>query len=379
MSEATKPSGAATLTCASCGEAVAAGDVFCESCGATLDAAAAIEVASSAPAAEADAVLCHECGGAIADGFCTQCGAKGRVWRDHFTDAPADHLAMVCDRGIRHHRNEDGAAVAVGQQGVSVLVVCDGVTTAPRSDEVSLAAARLVAGRLCHAGPAPAGVATKVAFWSEEMVSAARAGNAETVGQAHAMGDPPEPPSCTFVAAVVDGDLAVVGWCGDSRAYWLPDASAPTVLSIDHSLGTEMIRRGMSPAEAEADPTCHTITRWFGADSVDPSIEVVTQTLTEPGWVLVCSDGLWNYASPAAELRALISASGETAPLAIAESLVAWANAQGGHDNITAALHRHGPLPQPAPPADPSVDPPGVSLAPPVGEAVPIPRPETDV
>ena len=37
------------------------------------------------------------------------------------------------------------------------------------------------------------------------------------------LGDPPEPPSCTFVAAVADGDLIAVAWCGDSRAYWLAD------------------------------------------------------------------------------------------------------------------------------------------------------------
>ena len=65
-------------------------------------------------------------------------------------------------------------------------------------------------------------------------------------------------------------------------------------------------------------------------------------TVASPGWLLVCSDGLWNYCSDAESIRDLVSASGGGAgePMAIAEALVTWANEQGGHDNITAALAR---------------------------------------
>jgi serine/threonine protein phosphatase PrpC len=71
-------------------------------------------------------------------------------------------------------------------------------------------------------------------------------------------------------------------------------------------------------------------------------------TLTEPGWLLVCSDGLWNYCSAAQDLADLVrqtsTVSVEAAePLALAEALVSWANAQGGQDNITAALARIQP------------------------------------
>ncbi|HNM96916.1 MAG TPA: hypothetical protein PKK40_03115, partial [Marmoricola sp.] len=60
---------------------------------------------------------------------------------------------------------------------------------------------------------------------------------------------------------------------------------------------------------------------------------------------LICSDGLWNYASAAAALRTQADAAGlsPTAdPLVVADALVAWANGQGGHDNITVALARVG-------------------------------------
>ena len=69
--------------------------------------------------------------------------------------------------------------------------------------------------------------------------------------------------------------------------------------------------------------------------------------LDGPGWVLVCSDGLWNYCSepqrprrPGGDARA---ARRGADPLALAAALVDWANAQGGQDNITVALARIDP------------------------------------
>jgi serine/threonine protein phosphatase PrpC len=67
--------------------------------------------------------------------------------------------------------------------------------------------------------------------------------------------------------------------------------------------------------------------------------------------VLVCSDGLWNYASTSAALADLVreaspaaaAIDGRPDPTSAADHLVRWANDQGGHDNITAALARFDP------------------------------------
>jgi serine/threonine protein phosphatase PrpC len=62
-----------------------------------------------------------------------------------------------------------------------------------------------------------------------------------------------------------------------------------------------------------------------------------------PGWLVVCSDGLWNYCSDAATLGDLTRqqlAVAQNDPLSAAGALVDWANAQGGHDNVTVALAR---------------------------------------
>ena len=55
--------------------------------------------------------------------------------------------------------------------------------------------------------------------------------------------------------------------------------------------------------------------------------------------LLVCSDGLWNYAPSDADIYDLAFGGGDDEPsLARAERLVAFANEQGGHDNITVAI-----------------------------------------
>ncbi|MGI9028522.1 MAG: protein phosphatase 2C domain-containing protein [Ilumatobacteraceae bacterium] len=334
--------------CPSCGEAINAGDAFCESCGATLDPAAAIAVAQPAPVPAlvsnetGDATVCLSCGGTeFADGFCSTCGTKRPVWRDHFTESPIDWVAGVCDKGVGRNANEDAMAMAVvGER--AVLVVCDGVTTAPQSEKASLVAARAARDLLAGAVDAPEGDAAAIANWAALLVESCAVAQREAVAVARTLGNPPEPPSCTFVAAVEDGGLLHVAWCGDSRAYWLGDGGPSVQLTLDHSLGTEMIRAGKTREEAEAEPTCHTITRWLGADSIDPTPETGSLELAGPGWLLVCSDGLWNHLSEATELDEFVRATGSSDPMVIADALVDRANAGGGHDNITAVLARIG-------------------------------------
>src|SRR3546814_689536 len=99
--------------------------------------------------------------------------------------------------------------------------------------------------------------------------------------------------------------------------------------------------------------------------------------LTGPGWVLVCSDGLWNYASEPAALQEQIAAAGTTVPAELALKLVDFANGCGGVDNITAALARvdlgqnatETPAATDAAPAAPPAGAPPASPAPPVATA----------
>ena len=129
---------------------------------------------------------------------------------------------------------------------------------------------------------------------------------------AHTTSGPGNPASCTFVAAVVDGPLLVVGWVGDSRAYWLPDAGDAQLLTVDDSFAAEQIAHGVPRAVAESGPQAHAITRWLGIDAPDHTPRTVSLDLDGPGWVMVCSDGLWNYCSEPRDLAALVSTTGRT-------------------------------------------------------------------
>ena len=149
-----------------------------------------------------------------------------------------------------------------------------------------------------------------------------------------------------------------MGWVGDSRAYWLPESGAPRLLTVDDSFAAEQIADGVPRAdgrERTAGARDHPVA---GLDAPDHTPRTVSLDLDGAGWLLVCSDGLWNYCSEAHELGGLVRAApaSPTEPLALAGALVDWANAQGGQDNITVALARVG-----AGPPDPTAGPPSPS------------------
>lgn len=356
--------------CPTCDAAVGASEQFCEACGAGLTpTVVAVEPGPTEQSTQETPVpddpdgtasTCQACGGEVSsDGYCGTCGARAPRLRDHFTEQPAAWVAAVCDRGIRHTRNEDAVAIAADPEPGSraVLVVCDGVSNTTDSDVASLAAARVArdvlgSSRSRGMGTASSLVAAVIARLeaATDAASDAVLEVTRTTKDVAREGNPavPSPASCTFVAAVVELDLLVVGSVGDSRAYWLPDAGTATALTLDDSFAQEQIASGVPRAEAESGPQAHAITRWLGVDAPDHTPTTATMKLVEPGWLLVCSDGLWNYCSAAQDLATLVQQTASTSPaaaepLALAGTLVDWANTQGGQDNITVALARIHP------------------------------------
>jgi serine/threonine protein phosphatase PrpC len=337
--------------CPNCGAGVAAADEFCEACGQALHETAgpAPVVAPGARTAPTDPPTAETvpppaghcvCGGAFdADGWCDRCGQRATSERDHLVVTISDHLAAVSDKGRHHPRNEDAVALAAAG-GLSVLVVCDGVSSTTDSDTAAVAAANAARDLMATAQPPDSqSPARRVEFYSGLIGDAARAANGEATAAARRVGGQ-NPPSCTFAAAIVDRELIVAGWVGDSRVYWLGDDETALQLSIDDSWVSEQVEHGMSRELAEADPLAHSITRWLGADATDATATCGSLAAAGAGWVLVCSDGLWNYCSGAADLAGLVKKFGTLDPTELAGSLVDWANEQGGHDNITAALAR---------------------------------------
>ncbi|MFV0135950.1 PP2C family serine/threonine-protein phosphatase [Streptomyces sp. HMX87] len=305
---------------------------------------------ASAPAPGEPVCVACRAGRVDDDGYCENCGHAQPRERDHM-EQESGPVAAVSDRGLRHHRNED--AFALGRTALpdgttaAVAIVCDGVSSATRPDDASLAASRAASESLLAA--LPGGTHPQQAM-HDAIVAASHAVNAlaEEPATAREQAAHQNAPACTLVGAVVTSGLLVVGWVGDSRVYWVPaDRSAPAArLTEDDSWAAQMVAAGlMNEAEAYADERAHAITGWLGADAYELEPHTAAFKPDRPGVVVVCTDGLWNYAEAAEDMAEAVPLDAADRPLHSARVLVGHALDGGGHDNVTVAV-----VPFPAPP-----------------------------
>lgn len=300
------------------------------------------------PAVPAGTKLCVACraGHVDTDGYCENCGHAQPRERDHL-EQELDAVAAVSDRGLRHHRNEDAFAVSSaalpdGSPAV-IAIVCDGVSSATRPDEASAAASSAANEVLLAAlplGTHPQQAMHEAIVAAAEAVNllAARPGRDDGHEAAHRAQNAP---ACTIVGAVVASGLLVIGWVGDSRAYWVPDdrTGPPARLTEDDSWAAQMVAAGlMNEAEAYADERAHAITGWLGADAYELEPHTASFKPDRSGVVVVCTDGLWNYAESPQEMARALPPDAAQQPLRSAQVLVGHALDGGGHDNVTVAL-----------------------------------------
>jgi serine/threonine protein phosphatase PrpC len=251
-------------------------------------------------------------------------------------------IVLITDRGLEHVGNEDAAAAGVvgTDQGADsgppmAVAVCDGVSTSDNAHAAATAAAHAGVREMLAALAAEKSARASVLFGLAAAAAAAAAA-AEGRGWANA-------PSCTYTGAAVvpnpDGTLQIaIGNVGDSRAYWLPKPPKPPVrLTVDDSVAQELITAGEAVDSEDVLRGAHTLTRWLGADAgATPWAQssVQAMTMSGPGTLLLCSDGLWNYLPDAADI-ARVYTGGD--PAARACALIEYALAAGGGDNITVA------------------------------------------
>ncbi len=142
----------------------------------------------------------------------------------------------------------------------------------------------------------------------------------------------------TTSALLIAGDRGFIAHVGDSRIYLLRQNQVHQ-LTEDHSLINELVRRGkIKRDEIDTSPYSkykNAVTRAVGAyESVE------TDTLdfeVLPGdHFLLCSDGLHAYLKDSDVPEIMTADDIADAP----KTMVALANAGGGHDNITAVVVR---------------------------------------
>ncbi len=324
------------VTCMRCAAAVVPTDRFCENCGSVLTAVSRIAVPG---VAVGEGGVCTDCGGGTyVDQYCSVCGQR-RAEPDR-AHAELGGVVLVTDRGLLHARNEDAAAAGIVgcEAGEAIAVaVCDGVSTSSAAD----AAAR-------SASAAGVNAMLKVLAAECDPQSAVLAGLVEAADAAAEAGiDTPQmdiAPSCTYAAVAVVADPTgsvqiAVGNVGDSRVYWLPEPpAAARCLTVDDSVAQELISAGAAAESQLVQAGAHTLTRWLGADAESPPWSASGTpffTVDEPGLLLLCSDGLWNYLPDADQIARTCAGRDATAA---ATALVDYALAAGGQDNITVAV-----------------------------------------
>lgn len=325
------------MQCSKCGTTVQTGDRFCEECGTPLTPASATPKSTD---------RCGKCGASPeeidAEGYCSNCGFRNQSREnDRIEVICSPNLGGVSDRGLRHHRNEDYLACAtVDGTDSYVLVVCDGVSSSQEPDLAAKAAAESACITLTAVIDKGDGRGLgQPSPLEEAMKKAIASALASVCAIPYTTGADADLPSTTIVAAVVQEATATIGWLGDSRAYWIAPNGSRQLTQDDSWLNDVVASGQMTEAEASKSDKAHAITRWLGADAIaDSEPSVVNFDIPGSGYLLLCTDGLWNYAPEPAQIAEIVKIMSDADAISVSRGLVEFARSRGGHDNITVAL-----------------------------------------
>ncbi len=257
------------------------------------------------------------------------------------SDRGGPYVGAGTHPGYRHSVNQD--AFAIGQRlvagsVVTALVVCDGVTSAHAAAEASQLAAThactaLLRGSAELPGDPLAAMSAAIRAAHEAVCSL------DYSGRGHR-----DPPGTTLVGALLRGRDLTIGWVGDSRAYWVTPDTARQI-TRDHSWRNEAVDRGQLTVEQAAlSPFAHALTHCLGqleeVETGRPPVPGLARLVVPPNCqIILCTDGLWNYAPGAADLVALVrDVPLDVSAQALADYLVDAALERGGHDNVTVAV-----------------------------------------
>lgn len=150
-----------------------------------------------------------------------------------------------------------------------------------------------------------------------------------------AVNDIAEVMGTTLVAGIFKGEVLTVIHAGDSRCYAI-EAGRAHLLTEDHSLVNEMLKRGLiRPEEAENHPCSHIICRSLGPSHCPAPWDISAFPRRADARYVLCSDGL-NLHVNDRQIAEICTAA--KTPEAAAKKLVRQALSGGGGDNVTAMV-----------------------------------------
>jgi serine/threonine protein phosphatase PrpC len=230
------------------------------------------------------------------------------------------HNKARSDTGLVRDHNEDGF---FADDARGIYAIADGMGGHAAGEVASKAAVDAIAAARPEGDVDPPSWVPVAARAAARAVWEAAHGNKEREGMGTTM---------TLVAIGADG-RATVAHVGDSRMYRLRDGKIAQITK-DHTYAEEMAEMGIvSREQARKGPFGHSLTRCVGHDP-DVPIDVFEIQLVDGDRLLLCTDGLSDHLSQDDDL--LESLHGELDEASA--SLVDFANASGGDDNVTVVL-----------------------------------------
>ena len=142
----------------------------------------------------------------------------------------------------------------------------------------------------------------------------------------------------TLIAALIVDDTLYVANVGDSRLY-IAENDEINQLTHDHSFAQVLIDSGKSTAEEAAkSPYRNRLMRVVGRESFVETDTDIYKLNFNSGFILMCSDGLYNFSEPTKYMEYLKDITDFSTLKAAADKLVDDANDHGGKDNITVII-----------------------------------------
>ncbi|MFN8412262.1 MAG: protein phosphatase 2C domain-containing protein [Anaerolineales bacterium] len=139
----------------------------------------------------------------------------------------------------------------------------------------------------------------------------------------------------TVTAALVLGQQVTIAHVGDSRAYAIYPDGRMDAITRDHSLVKRLEELGhLSKDEAANFPHRNVLIRALGQGETLEA-DVFTVPFPTPGYLMICSDGLWGVVNEKDIYRAITEA---PSLHRACQNLVEAANAAGGPDNISVII-----------------------------------------
>ncbi|HEY7626143.1 MAG TPA: Stp1/IreP family PP2C-type Ser/Thr phosphatase [Ilumatobacteraceae bacterium] len=238
-------------------------------------------------------------------------------------DQPVVRWGAATDVGMVRTGNEDAYVCEP-----MVFGVADGMGGHQAGEVASAIAARIIRDRLSN-GASNVGV----------VVAAVVEANASIYQAAHASVDHHGMGTTLTALVVLRNDQSNVARfalinVGDSRTYLLRNGVLHRA-TVDHSYVQELVNTGhISEDEARTHPRRNIVTRALG---IEPTVRVDTWLvpMVHGDRFILCSDGLVDEV-PDDDIATVAVECAD--PEAAAQQLVAMANANGGHDNVTVVV-----------------------------------------